>query len=89
MSTHTHVYAQGHNVAGSGWAVFCVMTVLWASGKNTPQSLTDFYMELVIYAVAGEHKHVCSKAMLMMLLQLPGFGSGAAAAVVVAVGCGF
>ena len=58
--------------------------------KNTRRSLTVFCMWLVKCAVVGEHKHVCGKAMLMMLLQLPVFWSGAAAAVVVvvvAIGC--
>ena len=57
--------------------------------RKTPKSLTDFYMELVIYAVVGEHKHVCSKAMLMMLLQFPGLGLGLLLLLLFQLGVGF
>ena len=88
---YTHVYAQEHSVAGSGWAVFCIVTVMWAGYGKTLKSLTHAFTGWVRCGVVSEHKHVCNKAMLMMLLQLPGFGSWAAAAavVVVAVGCVF
>ena len=61
VGEHTHVCAQGHSVAGSGWAVFCVIAVFWASGKIL-KSHTYGFTGWVICGVVGEHKHVCSKA---------------------------
>ena len=73
VGEHTHVCAQGHSVPGSGWADFCIIMILRASREKTPKSLAHFSMWWVICGVVSEHKHVCRKAMLMMLLQLTKF----------------
>ena len=81
--------AQGHSVAGSGCAVSFVLLLFYGQVEKTPKSQTYVFTGWVICGVVGEHKHVCSKAMLMMLLQLPGFWSWAAVVALLQLGAGF
>ena len=87
VGEHTHVCAQGHSVAGSGWVVSCLQLLFMGRWTETYHNRLHIFHGVFPYVVllVNTNMRVASYMMFMMLLQLQNWCWVTATAVVVAV----